>query len=100
MRPIANIFAVGLLVMFSTITASGQDCTPVQAGLVSWWPGEGNASDIIGANSGVSVGGVSFAPGEVGRAFSLDGSTGYIFVPASSSLNVGSSTGFTIEGWI
>jgi hypothetical protein len=75
-------------------------CAPIQAGLVSWWPGEGDASDIFETNNGVIVGGVTFAPGEVGQAFSLNGSGEYISVPASTSLNVGLSGGFTIEGWI
>jgi hypothetical protein len=39
-------------------------------------------------------------PGEVGPAFSLDGTSGYVLVPGSPSLDVGLSGGFTIEGWI
>ncbi len=75
-------------------------CDPAPSGLVSWWPGEGNADDLIGTNNGVLEGGVSFASGEVGQAFSLDGTSGYVLVPGSASLNVGLTNGFTIEGWI
>ena len=45
-------------------------------------------------------GGTGFTNGEVGRAFSFDGSSGYVSVPASASLDVGAGGGFTIEGWI
>ncbi len=46
-------------------------------------------------------GGVTFAPGKVGQAFDLDGSTGSVSIPASSSLNAGvHGTGLTIECWI
>src|SRR5262249_48172926 len=40
-------------------------------GLVSWWRGEGNANDAQGGNNGALVGGVSYAPGKVGQAFSF-----------------------------
>jgi hypothetical protein len=79
---------------------SPTSCAPAPAGLIGWWPGEGNANDSVGTNNGVLEGGASFATGEVGQAFALDGTSGFVFVPASSSLNVGLSSGLTIEGWI
>ena len=75
-------------------------CTPPPSGLVSWWPGEGNANDIVGTNNGTLQGPVGFAAGEVGQAFVLDGSSTSIRVPASSSLNVGLGGGLTTEVWI
>jgi sugar lactone lactonase YvrE len=75
-------------------------CAPVPAGLVGWWAGEGNANDSTGANNGVLKGGVTFVPGEVGRAFSFDGTTASVQVPASASLNLGTNAGMTIELWI
>jgi hypothetical protein len=67
--------------------------------MVSWWPGDGNANDIIGGDNGTLVGGVTFAPGEVGQAFSFDGATGYVSVPDSPSLRLGTSD-FTIDFWL
>ncbi len=75
-------------------------CDPAPSGLVSWWPGEGNADDIVGANNGTPTGGILYTNGEVGQAFYLNGAGAYVDVPASSSLNVGTGNGFTIEGWI
>ncbi len=43
---------------------------------------------------------MSFTNGEVGQAFQFDGATGYVSIPASSSLNVGNGGGYTIEGWV
>jgi len=43
------------------------------SGPVSWWPGESNANDVIGANHGTVLPGVTFAPGKVETAFSFDG---------------------------
>ena len=76
------------------------DCARPPSGLVSWWPGNGNANDVIGGNNGTLSNGVTFAQGEVGEAFSLNAPSSFVAVPASSSLNVGAGPGFTIETWM
>ncbi len=48
-------------------------CVAPPSGMVSWWPGDGNANDIVGTNNGTLVNGTSFAAGKVGQAFSFDG---------------------------
>ncbi len=69
--------------------------------MVAWWAGEGNANDVLGGNNGTLQSGVTFSRGEVGQGFNLDGtSSSYVFVPASTSLNVGAGHGLTIEAWI
>jgi hypothetical protein len=73
-------------------------CTPPPSGLVSWWPGEGNANDIWSTNNGTLVNNMSFAPGEVGQAFSFNGS-GYVSIPDSPSLDAFVSS-ITVEAWI
>jgi hypothetical protein len=83
-----------------TVSPAPTNCDPAPGGLVTWWPGEGNANDVIGTNNGVPMGGLTYTNGEVGQAFQLDGSSGYVDVPASGSLNVGAQNGFTVEGWI
>jgi len=67
------------------------------AGLVSWWPAEGNYADIINANNGTPSGGVRFAPGEVGQAFSFNGVDGEISVADNANLDVSQ---ITIEAWL
>jgi alpha-tubulin suppressor-like RCC1 family protein len=79
---------------------AANECTPPPAGLVGWWPAEGNANDIIGTNNGTLQGGISFAPGEVNQAFNFNNTNADVFIPASSSLDVGTGTGFTVEAWI
>jgi hypothetical protein len=46
---------------------------PKAAAQVSWWPGDGNANDIVDGNDGTLQGGVTFATGKVEQAFSFDG---------------------------
>lgn len=74
-------------------------CTPPPSGLVSWWPGNGNANDIIGGKNGTLLGGVSYAPGKVNQAFSFPslGSSGSDRVGLSSGP---SANAFTIEAWV
>ena len=69
------------------------------AGMVSWWPGDGNASDIVDGNPGTIVGGATFTNGLVGQAFSFDaGLSSGITVPNSANLN---PTGaITIGAWV
>jgi hypothetical protein len=73
-------------------------CTPPPSQLVSWWPGDGNADDIVGGNAGSLEGGVTFATGKVDQAFSFDGSTGSVVVSDSNSLDL--TTQFTLDAWI
>jgi hypothetical protein len=86
----------------STFTLSGdvagpQTCTQPPSGLVSWWPGDGNANDIQDGNDGTLQNGAAFAPGKVGQAFSFDGVDDYVSITHNDNLNV---TSHTIEAWI
>src|SRR5215510_10623820 len=81
-----------------TIAAGATPCAPPPSGLVSWWPGDGNANDIQDGNNGMPSGGVTFGLGEVGQAFSFDGTTGSVIVPDSNNLDV--TTQFTLDAWI
>ena len=67
------------------------------AGMVSWWPGDGNANDIIGVNDGVLSGDASFAPGKVGQAFSFDGTGDFVEVPHSANMNLAQ---FSVDTWV
>jgi hypothetical protein len=46
---------------------------PPLPGLVSWWRGEGDASDTMGVHPGTPQGGLGYAAGQVGQAFVLNG---------------------------
>jgi hypothetical protein len=70
-------------------------CATPPSGMVSWWPGAGNANDVQGTNHGTMENGVTFVAGEVGQAFGLDGVNDSVLLPA---MNIGST--FTLEFWI
>jgi hypothetical protein len=66
-------------------------------GLVSWWPGDGNANDIVASNHGTLLGGVTFVPGLVGQAFLLNGRDSVVEIADSGDLNI---TGdLTVDLW-
>ena len=48
------------------------------AGMVNWWPAEGNVEDIFGGNHGTPQNGCSYVPGKVGMAFHFDGLTSHL----------------------
>jgi hypothetical protein len=75
-----------------------QPCLDAPSGVVSWWTGDGTASDRVSTNNGTLLGGATYAAGEAGQAFSLDGISGWVDVPNSPLLN---PTGpFSVECWI
>ena len=73
-------------------------CTTAPAGLVSWWRAEGSAADALGVNDGTLQNGAGFGTGEAGRAFDLNGTSQYVDVPSSATLNPTGS--ISVEAWI
>jgi hypothetical protein len=74
------------------------DCIPAPPGLVGWWPGDGNAKDIVGGNDGTLENGATFAPAMVDEAFRFDGINDLVRVNDAANLDI---TGpLTIEAWV
>ncbi|MCX6928212.1 MAG: immunoglobulin domain-containing protein, partial [Verrucomicrobia bacterium] len=73
-------------------------CVPPPSGLVGWWRGESNAWDQLGVNPGMLRNGAGFGAGAVGQAFNLNGTSQYVEVPNSASLNPTGS--ISVEAWI
>jgi len=73
---------------------------PTLEGIISWWPGEGNGTDIIGFNDAQLLNGATCASGFVNQGFSLDGVDDRVIVPDTSALDFGAGQDFTLETWI
>ena len=69
-------------------TVNCSSCTQAPQGMVSWWPGDGNATDIQDGNHGTLVNGATFAPGKVGLGFSFGGTGDYVEIPHSPTLDL------------
>jgi len=104
----AGIYEVLVTNEFGTVLSSNavlsvalnSPCATAPAGIVSWWPGEGDTGDIFGTNNGVPGGGLDFTNAEVGLGFWFDNTNASVRIPAGASLNVGTGGGFTVEAWI
>lgn len=65
----------------TTLTVFQLQCTTPPPGLVSWWTGDENTVDIAGNNSGM-LQNAAYGSGEVGQAFSFNGSGSSMLVNA------------------
>ena len=81
------------------LTVVSPTCSSAPTGLVSLWRAEGDGSDATTAND-ATLYNMSFDSGKIGQAFSFDGYSSSVQALASSSLDVGSGPGLTIEAWI
>jgi hypothetical protein len=87
-----------LLIVVLALPAAAASCSPPPAGLVGWWTGDGNASDIVGSNNGTLQGGTTATvAGMVNQAFNFDGTNGYVVIPDAAALR---PTNLTIEAWV
>ncbi len=66
------------------------------ANFVSWWPAEGSAQDLRSGFNGTLQNGVTFATGQVGQAFNLDGVNDFISVSHNVAHN---PPVLTMAGW-
>lgn len=87
-----------LAIFNAGISGKCSGCSGQTQNMISWWRGEDNVNDAVGGNFGVLLGGATFAPGRVGRAFSFNGSTATVRIPDSPTLDV--TTEFTLGAWI
>ena len=80
-----------------TIAGGPPLCAPPPAGMAAWWPGDGNANDIVGGNNGTLQNGATFASGMVGQAFTFPNSNSQVFLPDNPSLTPQT---LTVDAWI
>ena len=64
-------------------------CSPDEPGLVAFYPGDGNATDVIGTGSLKPTGFLKFVPGHVGQAFEFDGKSAYLRGPTTAHDQLG-----------
>jgi len=99
---INRAFALTVFAWLAVPTSTQADCTSPPSGLVGWWPGDGNADDIVNGNNGTLQNCTTFASGEVAQSFSLDNGTNYAFVlvgdPVPPSLQIQNE--ITLSAWI
>ena len=86
------------IVIDGPLVEVSQSCVSPPQSMISWWPGDANANDIMDGNDGSLINGATFTTGMVGQAFSFDGVDDYVEVPDNPSLNI--TEKITIDAWI
>ena len=90
--------ALVLAVCWGTTIHAQADCVQPPSGLIAWWPGNGDANDVLGTYHGTLQGGATAtAPGIVGSCFTFDGTNGYVTIPDAPALQ---PANLTIECWV
>src|SRR5262249_5221253 len=67
------------------------------SGMVAWWSGEGDGRDNFGLHPLSPEGGLGYATGEVGNAFTFDGVYAALHMPMPAEWT--NWDGFTMETW-
>jgi hypothetical protein len=74
-------------------------CAPMPPGLVSWWPANGDGTDMVGAHNATLDGGAGFAAGEVGQGFAFDSVDDLVRASDNADFIPGTDS-FTVDAWI
>ncbi len=97
---VALLAAMVITAIAGTAPVAQADCLPPPSGLVSWYAGDGNPYDLVGANHALAHGALVYVPGVVGTAFGFDGTSAYLDVLDSDDLDFSPTENFTIAGWM
>jgi len=87
---IGLVVVVALAATASLVWANG--------GLVSYWPFEGTANDVVNGNHAAIYGGPGFVEGKFGQALDFDGVDDYVDCGNDASLKP--SDAFTVSAWV
>jgi hypothetical protein len=98
------ILALAQLFIFNSqlLAQPATNCVQCPSGLIAWWPGDGNATNLVGTNYGTLYNGATNVSGIVDGAFSFDGANDYFAAPDQSlySPHVGTNGEMTVMAWI
>ncbi len=72
-------------------------CVEAPGGMIAWWAGNDSAADIQGAHD-ATLNGAGFGPGEANHAFTFNGTSDDVILPASNDWNFGTGD-FTVDFW-
>ncbi|HXT40398.1 MAG TPA: LamG-like jellyroll fold domain-containing protein, partial [Candidatus Angelobacter sp.] len=92
-----NFGATTMSAPISVTVSAPTVCVSAPPGLVAWWPGDDNAFDIVGKKNWTMIGGVTFAPGKVGQAFSLNGADGCV---SANSVATTAVDNWSMAAWV
>lgn len=88
----------GAAVAAGMISNAAAGCFSTPTGVVGWWPGDGDANDLVSTNHGTLLGGATAsAVGVNGNAFHFDGTNSYVQIADAAALK---PANLTVEAWV
>ncbi len=69
------------------------------AGLVGWWPGDGDPQDLVAGNHGAGQGGVFYSAAQVGQGFTFNSDDDRVVISHRTPFNP-VSPGFSLHFWV
>ncbi len=87
-------------IYFDGLFGFGKDPTDPYLGLQTWWTFDSDGSDSVGTNTVTFFGDTQIVPGQIGNAIQFNTPDSFGKALASPTLDVGSLSSFTLEGWI
>src|SRR3954447_25477857 len=100
-----STFRILMLVLFLSvasmqIAAQTAACVSPTTSKVAWWTGDNTTSDYLNTSHGLNSSPVSFAPGEVGAGFALDGlQYTYLQIPRTDALE-SMTVALSLQAWV
>jgi hypothetical protein len=95
-RPTLFLIACAAFGILAITSAPGQTCAPRSSGLLAWYPGDNDTSDLTGAHNPSATNAITLVPAKVGNGL-LFGTGGYVDIPQSAGL---APQNFTIDVWL
>ncbi len=86
-------------IVTAAMPATAQSCVQQPEGLVGWWPGDVDASDLVGGNHGVLVGETMLSDAIVGQGFDLGGGDDAVYVSPDPAFDFGAGS-FSVHAWV
>src|SRR4051794_6017569 len=94
------LMLVFFLVASLQVAAQTSSCVNPPSGRVAWWTGDNTTADFLNTSNGLNSSPVSFAPGEVGSAFSFNGlQYTYLQIPGTDVLE-SMTVAVSVEAWV
>jgi concanavalin A-like lectin/glucanase superfamily protein/Big-like domain-containing protein len=95
MRQLAVVLVAAVLPLAAA--ATGNAAPP--PGVTSWWPAEGNGTDVVSGHDATLDGTVGFATAVVGQGFVFDGVDDLVRVGDNADFIPGTDS-FTVDAWV
>jgi hypothetical protein len=96
-----RLSVIVLSILFVCAACSSPTCVPAPYGIISWYPAEGNAQDVMSGNNGGMTGTATFGTGKVRQAFEFHGQANDgVNLGNVTAFDFGGASSFSVDAWV